>query len=293
MRTFAGLLVLIALETAAGPGILPAAELQPAAYSAWQAYLQTAGMRMQARLAATGRFLWIDEEPGRDVRARNGAILVAPGLANGTQAVPNGLIHHWVAAVFIPFARLGDVLQIAHNFASYQHFYHPAIVDSKVLGSAGGEQSFSMRSLHRVLFITAVLDSQFITRDVQVDATRWYIVADSTRVQEVENFGGPDERVLPPDHGKGFIWRLHTITRYEERDGGVYVEMEALALSRDIPVALRWVVNPAVDQFSRGEMMACLRQTREAVTAVTTSERRVDHSLAINSVAVRTRGERQ
>jgi hypothetical protein len=79
MRTFAGLLILIALETATGPGILPAAELQPAAYSAWQAYLQTAGMRMQARLGATGRFLWIDEAPGRDVRVQNGVILYPSG----------------------------------------------------------------------------------------------------------------------------------------------------------------------------------------------------------------------
>lgn len=86
-----------------------------------------------------------------------------------------------------------------------------------------------MRSLHRVLFVTAGMDSQFAA---QVDAKRWYIVADATRVREVENFGWPNERVLRPDRGKGYAWRLHTITRYEERNGGVYVEMEAIALSR-------------------------------------------------------------
>jgi hypothetical protein len=293
MKTLAGLLVLITLQTAPGSGVLHAADLQPAACSAWNAYVQTAGMRMQARLSATGRFLWIDEAPGRDQNVHNGSIVVVPGLANGTQAVPNGLIHHWLAAEFIPSAKLSDVLRVAHNFANYKQVYRPAVVDAKLLDSVRGEPGFSMRSLHRVLFITAVLDSQFITRDSQVDATRWYTVADSTRIQEVENYGRPDERVLPPDRGRGFIWRLHIVYRYEERNGGVYVEMEAIALSRDIPATLRWVVNPAVDQFSRAEMMACLRRTRKAVEAATIPERRVTDSLAMNPVALRPGGERQ
>ena len=132
-----------------------------------------------------------------------------------------------------------------------------------------------MRSLHGALFVTAVLESQFATADFPVDAARWYIVGDSTRVQEIENYGRPNEHLLPPDHGRGFIWRLHSITRYEERDGGVYVEMEAIALSRDIPAAVRWFVAPAIARFSQSEIMTSLRQTREAVTAVVNAEQRV------------------
>jgi hypothetical protein len=85
---------LVALEVASGLGTSHAAELQPAACSAWQAYVRAADMRMQARLEAAGRFLWIDEAPDRDMRVKDGAILVAPGMGNRTQAVPNGLIRH-------------------------------------------------------------------------------------------------------------------------------------------------------------------------------------------------------
>jgi hypothetical protein len=274
----------LARFTVAAVGIASAAELKPAATSAWQAYVRTADMRMHARLDAPGRFLWVDEAPGRNARVRNSEILVEPGLADGTQTVPNGLIHHWLAAAFIPSVKLSAVLDVAHDFANYKQFYHPAVVDSKLLGSGPGGQSFSMRSLHKVLFITAVLDDRFVTRDFQVDANRFYIVADATSVQEVEDYGRPTERVLPPDHGRGFIWRLHTLTRYEERDGGVYIEMEAIALSRDIPASLRWVVNPAVNHFSQSELASCLRQTREAVKAVAASARRGNDSLARNSV---------
>jgi hypothetical protein len=269
MEAFQNRLTIIALEAILGFGLLHAAELQPAAKADWEAYVRAADLRMQSRLAA-GRFLWVDEAPDRDVRVRNGDILVAPGMENGMRSVRNGLIHHWVAAAFIPHAKLADVLRVAHDYTNYKRYYRPDVIDSRLLSYTGDEQNFSMRSLHRVLFITAALESEFAAHDFRVVPTRWYTVADSTRVQEVDNCGRPNEHLLPPDRGRGFIWRLHTITRYEERGGGVYVEMEAIALSRDIPAALRWLVNPAVARFSQNELMTSLRQTREAVTTATT-----------------------
>ena len=266
----------IALVMAALLGPLDAAELQPVASSAWEAYKARADQQMRARVASAGTFLWVDEAPGRNRRVQNGAILVAPGMGSGTEIVPGGLIHHWLAAAFIPQAELPCVLGVAHDFAHYKQFYRPAVVDSKLLSASGEHQDFSMRSLHHALFVTAVLESQFATADFPLDAKRWYIVADSTRVQEVENYGQPNERLLPPDHGRGYIWRLHTITRYEERDGGVYVEMEAIALSRDIPAAIRWFVAPAIARFSQSEIMTSLRQTREAVTTAAKPEQRVN-----------------
>jgi len=99
------------------------------------------------------------------------------------------------------------VPRVAHDYANYRQLYHPEIADSKLLGSADTKQSCSVRSLHRVLFVAPVPGSHFVTRDSQVDTTRWYIVADSTLKQDVENYGQPNERVLPPDRGKRFIRR--------------------------------------------------------------------------------------
>ena len=53
--------------------------------------------------------------------------------------------------------------------------------------------------------------------------------------------------------------------RFEERDGGVYVELEAIALSRDVPV--RWIVNPIVRRVSRNSMLVSLQQMKEAVNS--------------------------
>ena len=63
----------------------------------------------------------------------------------------------------------------------------------------------------------------------------------------------------------GLIWRVHSTTHFEERDGGVYIEVETIALSRDIPTMLRWVVDPIVRRVSRASLTASLQQTEAAV----------------------------
>jgi hypothetical protein len=71
--------------------------------------------------------------------------------------------------------------------------------------------------------------------------------------------------VMPEDHGTGLIWHLSSITRLEERDGGVYAELEAIALSRDIPVAFRLFVTPIVRRVSRDSLATSLHQTKVAI----------------------------
>jgi len=291
MKAFKSWCALIVLEAVSGLGLLHAAELQPATTSAWETYVRAADLSMQARLNAAHPFLWIDEARGRKSRVQNGGILVEPVTGNGTQSVPNGLIHHWLGAAFIPDATLAGVLGVVHDYANFKQFYQPTIIDSKILHCSGEQQSFSVVYLNRVLFITAVFESQYATRDFPVDAKRWYTVAASTRVQEIENYGQPDEHLLPPGLGRGFVWRIHIITRYEERDGGVYIEMEVLGLSRDIPVSLRWLVNPVVTRLSENSLITSLRQTREAVKAAARKEQHLGFSDGSEPPAVTAKAE--
>jgi hypothetical protein len=85
------------------------------------------------------------------------------------------------------------------------------------------------------------------------------------RVQEIEDYGRPGEHRLPEGQGGGYIWKLHSIARFEQRDGGVYVELEAMALSRDVPAMLRFVVDPIVRRVSRNSLFTSLEQTEHAV----------------------------
>src|SRR6185437_9768375 len=74
-----------------------------------------------------------------------------------------------------------------------------------------------------------------------------------------------DEHEAAADTGLGLIWRLYSISRFEQRDGGMYVELEVVALSRDVPGAIRWLVNPIVRRTSRSSIYVSLQKTEEAV----------------------------
>ena len=63
----------------------------------------------------------------------------------------------------------------------------------------------------------------------------------------------------------GYLWRLNTYWRFEEKDDGVYMQCEALSLTRDIPLGLGWLLRPLVTRIPRESLNRALGQTRAAV----------------------------
>ena len=252
-------------------GVANGAELKEQTLIAWRGYIQTVSARNLERLDAGNHFLWTDESADRIHRVRSGEIVVAPVTPQNPKRVPSGLIHDWIGAAFLPNRRLDEVLSVLRDYGRYKDYYQPTVIDSKVSRQDGSADEFSMILMNKALLLKVALDSDYASSFVQVDAKRWYSIAFTTRVQEIEDFDQPNERKLPVNEGSGYLWRLYSITRFEERDGGVYVELEAVALSRDIPVSARWLVSPIVRRVSKGSVVASLRQTRDAVAGVVAS----------------------
>ncbi len=247
----------------ASPAASDGAELKQETLKTWDAYNQTVDSQMHGRLQ--GPFLWVDEDPDRVTSVRAGKIVVSPVGKKVPKPVPSGLIHDWMGAVFIPDVRLGDVLSAVRDYGHYNEFYKPTVVDAKPLGTEGSCDKYSMRVVNKETVAETALDTEYQACYLQLDELRWYGTAHSTRVQEIRHYGRPDEQELPPNQGSGYIWRLYSFARFEERDGGVYIELEAIALSRDVPVALRWVVDPIVRRVSRNTLLISLQQMEEAV----------------------------
>jgi hypothetical protein len=246
-----------------------AAELAPQTLAAWDQYVQSADAAMQARLQPGREFLWIDEAPERRGQLRKGEILVSAARESNPKKVPSGLIHHWIAAAFFPNARLEDVLTVVRDYEHYKVYYNPSVLDSHAIAETPAADRFSMLLMNKSLLLKTALDSEYTSSYVSVGDHRCYSMATSVQLREVQDYGQPGEHELAPDEGSGFIWRLHNITRYQEADGGVYVEMEAMALSRDIPAMMRWMVDPIVRRTSKGAMVTSMRQTLDAVTSAT------------------------
>jgi hypothetical protein len=221
-----------------------------------------------SKLGYQNPVLWVDQVPERLDHVHAGEIVVASVGPQIPKAVPSGLIHDWIGTAFMPNTRLQDVLSAVHDYGNYGDYYKPTVVKSKLLGTDGSCDRYSMRVVNKEAVAETALDMEYETCYFQTDERRWYSITHTTRVQEIRHYGKSSEQILPPNQGSGYIWRLYSIARFEERDGGVYVEVEAIALSRDIPVAVRWMVNPVVRRVSRNSMLISLRQTQEAVRSI-------------------------
>jgi hypothetical protein len=255
----------VGFVTIFSPVASSAATLKPETLSSWEEYVRAATARMQERLNSNAPFLGIDEEPDRAAQLRSGEILVSPVGPHVPERVPSGLIHHWMGAAFIPNATLRNVLPVVRDYGHYKEIYHPAVIDSKAVTKSDSEDRFSMLLMNRSIILRTALDSDYRSTFFRVNDHRMYSISEATRIREIAGYGTDRQHELAEDEGSGIIWRIHSITRFEERDGGVYVEVEVMALSRDVPLSLRWMVDPIVRRISRESLLISLRQTQDAV----------------------------
>ena len=241
------------------------ATLKPDTVKAWDQYIEAANLRIRDRCKPGRSFLWMDEAPDRVAKVRQGKPVVSKAAANTPMAVPSGLIHDWIGVVFIADTTMDRVLPVVRDYGRYKEYYRPGVIDSKPVALSDQEDRFSMVLANKALFRTIALDTDYISTRVELDPRRSYSIARTTRVQEIADYGAAGQHALPEDEGTGLIWRLFAVTRLQERDGGVYVEIEAIALSRDIPVSLRWLIDPIIQRVAKASLAQSLEQTRHAV----------------------------
>lgn len=238
-----------------------AAELKPKTLEAFNQYVR----QTEERLAASKTFLWADESPDRARRVRSGEAVVMPFHEKPEIEVKDGLIHDWVGSIFIPGVTLAKALATVQDYNHAKDIYKPEVIDSRLLSHEGNVFRIYFRVLKKKV-VTVVMNSEHEVKYSQVDANRWRSVSRTTRVAEVDNPGKQDERELPPDTGGGFLWRLDSYWRFEERDGGVWLECQAISLTRDVPTGLGWLIEPIIRNLPKESLENTLRLTRGALT---------------------------
>src|SRR5258708_2665514 len=112
-----------------------------------------------------------------------------------------------------------------------------------------------------------VLNTEHEVQCFQDAPGRAHSRSSAVRIAEVVNAGKSDEREKTPGNDDGFMWRMETWWRMEERDGGVYVQSEVASLTRDIPTGLGWMIKPFVTGIPKESLTFTLEATRKAVEA--------------------------
>ena len=241
-------------------------QLKSSTVQAFDAYIREAEAGIEPSLQGSGPFLWSDVSSERAQQVRQGKIVAQRWSGKEPVKVPDGLIHDWIGAAFTPATTVKETLALVQDYNNHKNIYKPEVIDSKLVSHHGNDFRIYLRLLKKKI-ITVVLDTDHDVHYSSLDGTRWFCRSYTTRISEVEDAGKPKEKVLPADSGYGFLWRLDSYWRFQERDGGVYVECRAISLTRDVPKGLGWIIEPIVRQLPKQSLTNTLTATRRALSS--------------------------
>lgn len=261
--------VLVVVASSLGAGVpIEAAMLRLDTLAAWDAIVARIEARRALEARDGRRFLTTDfasTSEAVEVRraARRGEVVVSP-FAESDEAttVPSGMVHHWRGVVFVPGVGVDELIATVREPGGRRGHHQEDVLESRVL-ERGPDSLRLYLKLQRSSIVTVAYNTEHVVRYERIGAGRAASTSRSTHIAEIEGLGTAAEHERPVGDDRGFLWRLQSYWRYEGADGGVFVELESLTLTRDVPLGLGPVVRPIVDRVARESLARTLRALRD------------------------------
>jgi hypothetical protein len=243
------------------------AQPTPAALAAFDSYVAAVESRLDKQHRSPSAFLVPVASPSQsDARLRHGDLIIEQLTPPSGSELPGALLHHWRGTAFIPGATAVDFERLLRDFSAYPQLFSPQVLRAKVLAQNGSRFEATMRVRQRHV-ISVVLDTDYDVTFGRLDARHGYSLSRSTRIAEIDSPGTSRESVLGPGEEHGFLWRQNTYWSYAEHDGGLYIQVESISLTRSIPRGLGWAVAPYVESIPRNSLEFTLRSASSALRA--------------------------
>jgi len=250
-----------------------AAELKKKSVETFDRYVCLTEARIDAEIQKSDPYLWVDSlpEPKRTeayTKLRRGEIFIErlKTLDNGKPIKDdNSIIHHWTGTVFVPGVTLEQTITLAQQYDGHAEIYKPDVMRCRVLERDGNHFKVFFRFYKRKAGVTTVHNTEHDVRYIPIDAQRLHTRAIATRIAQVQDHDKPDGPEKPIGNDGGFLWRLNSYWRYLERDGGTYIQLESVSLTRDIPAVIAWLIRPFIEGIPRESLAFTLGTTRKAL----------------------------
>jgi hypothetical protein len=251
-----------------------AAELKQDTIEAFDRYVQVTEEEKAASARKSGAFLWIDRQAEARCqqlheRLKRGEIVMERLETRDDNRriwIPHGIVHHWIAVIFIPGATLTQTMTLMEDYGRYPDIFNFGVQRSKMLSHDGDQFNVQLRMFRKgssSVFYNADLNDRY----VRVDANHGYRRSRSTRIAELAEAGKPTEHELPIGNDRGLLWRLDLDWNCEEEDGGVFLQIELIALSRNVPAIFAWLANPYIRSIPQEYLEQVLQAMRSGVAA--------------------------
>lgn len=244
-----------------------AVDLQARTIEAWSTYEKQVDARYDATTTSSSPFFAQDafNVPGWRATAMRGGVALAPidraRPGDAELAVPDGKIHHWAGAIFVPDTSMASLLDRLSRLAGNEAQHYDDVIASKLLSKDGDRYRIFMK-LRRTKVITATYNTEHAVEYRRLSPNRATARSASTRIAELEEAGTPAERERKVGSDSGYLWRLNAYWRYEAINGGVLIECESVSLSRSVPVLARPLVGPIANRIAQESLRGTLATLR-------------------------------
>lgn len=234
------------------------------AVSAFNTYVHALEARLGKQHQSVDNFFSPPLTPQTEKRLQQGELIIEPVTPLTGSALPGALLHDWRGTAFAPGAKAADFERLMKNISGYPQHYAPQVLEAKLLSQQGDHLQALLRVRQKHV-LTVVLDTTYDITFGRLDAQHGYSISRSIKIAEIESPGTSAERALDPKQDHGFLWRLNTYWSYEERDGGLYLQIESVSLTRSVPAGLNWIISPFIQKIPRESLEFTLRATCDAL----------------------------
>jgi hypothetical protein len=240
------------------------AEAPAEAAAAFDAYVNALEARLGKQHQSVASFFSPPLGPDIEKRLQKGEVIVEPLTPDGGQSLPGALLHDWRGTAFARGAKAADFERLLKNINAYPQYYAPQVLQARLLSQQGDHLQALLRVRQKHV-LTVVLDTTYDIAFGRLDAQHGYSSSRSIKIAEIESAGTNAEHALGPKEDHGFLWRLNSYWTYEEKDGGLYLQIESVSLTRSIPTGLNWLIAPFIQKIPRESLEFTLRATCDAL----------------------------
>ncbi|MES1262575.1 MAG: hypothetical protein ABUS49_12645 [Acidobacteriota bacterium] len=246
MRSITGVVCLFAFTTIGAAllhaSLIPTVHLDEETLRSYQDYVEIFEKSVIEQFNKTGK-LWIDSENNGKRSAFEASKPVVVPRRN--EDIAHGSIHHFSGSIHLNGATIESVRRVMEDYAHYVQIFRPD------LGSASGvrepdstpeDEHFLSKLLlvQTTLWMSVSYDTVYDTHYRRIGKDRWTARSVALSIKEWRDPKNAAAGTLPEGDDHGFLWKTNTYWLARERNGGLDLQADSIALSRPNPTGFAW-----------------------------------------------------
>ncbi len=262
--------------------------LDPRVLSEYETYLKGTDAARIARLGAS-ELSWVPQRFRGEAESelRSGKAVrrsIGLGRVNERIAPWDGTIIHWVGAIQIDGAGIGDLNAVLQDYGRYPVIYDPLIYECRarpipVLAGAAYDIEFGLQNVYRLVsffpqhYAFRIQSRGDYSEHLSQNAPTLLVHWRASEIRESDSGVPGRNDFMEPHRDHGVLWAFNTYWLARQRGPNLYVEFESITLARSVSnFKCRIGVMPVPKSMASKVMESLPAESLDLMLAATKSE---------------------